>query len=74
MSIDYSTVQIISSIPLVSKSFREYVLSLGFVPELDMFIVREDKGRLQGETAIFSDKEEAYRKYAQMIISHKERN
>ncbi len=73
MTIDYENVQIISNIPLASKSFREYTLTLGLIPGLDMFIVWEDKGRLLGETAIFSDKEEAYRKYAQMIITHKER-
>lgn len=76
MSIDYENIQIISSIPLVTRSFREYVLKLGIIPDLDMFIVWEDKGfqRLLGETAIFSNKEEAYCKYAQMIISHKDRN
>lgn len=73
MSIDYANVQIISNIPLASKSFREYTLNFGLIPDLDMFIVWEDKGILRGETAIFSDKEEAYRKYAQMIITHKER-
>lgn len=73
MKIDYENVEIISAIPLVSKSYRDYTLSLGLIPDLDMFIVWEDKGRLYGETAIYSDKEEAYRKYAQMIITHKER-
>ncbi len=73
MKIDYENVQIISTIPLVSKSYRDYTLNLGLIPDLDMFIVWEDKGRLLGETAIYSDKEEAYRKYAQMIITHKER-
>lgn len=73
MKIDYENVQIISTIPLVSKSYRDYILNLGLIPDLDMFIVWEDKGRLLGETAIYSDKEEAYRKYAQMIITHKER-
>ena len=73
MKIDYENVQIISSIPLVSISYRDYTLNIGLIPDLDMFIVWEDKGRLLGETAIYSDKEEAYRKYAQMIITHKER-
>ena len=73
MKIDYENVQIISAIPLVSNSYRDYTLNIGLIPDLDMFIVWEDKGRLLGETAIYSDKEEAYRKYAQMIITHKER-
>lgn len=73
MKIEYENVEIISSIPLVSKTYRDYTLYLGRIPYLDMFIVWEDKGRLYGETAIYSDKEEAFRKYAQMIITHKER-
>lgn len=48
MTIDYENVQIISNIPLSSKSFREYTLTLGLIPDLDMFIVWEDKGRLLG--------------------------
>ena len=62
MKIDYENVQIISAIPLVSKSYRDYTLNIGLIPDLDMFIVWEDKGRLLGETAIYSDKEEAKKK------------
>lgn len=74
MKIDYDNVQILSSIDLVNKACRDYVLKLGIIPELDMFIVWEDKGHVfLGDTAIFSNKEEAYIKYAQMILTHKER-